>query len=131
MTIVNHISNLIGKEFLDRSLIQQRSTQYSQHFVGTSMQSEVVFYNCHHAICCYGSKYLDTYSILRCSPKGFDFKMLLDPFKEEFHLPTIFEFALRIFQRYWSDIQKFCSTFQRRIQLCGAHQDTSWQKHTR
>ena len=42
MTIISNILRFLGKEFLDRSLIQQRSTQNSQHFVGTSVQFEVI-----------------------------------------------------------------------------------------
>ena len=51
MAIICDILRFLGKEFLDRSLIQQRSTQNSQHFVGTPVQFEVVLNDSHHAIC--------------------------------------------------------------------------------
>ena len=90
MTIISNKLRFLGKEFLDRSLIQQRSTQNSQHFVGTSVQFEVMLNDSHQAICCDGRVYLDPDSSLCRSPKGLDFEMLLNPFKEEFYTPTIF-----------------------------------------
>lgn len=80
----------LGKEFLDRSLIQQRSAQNSQHFVGTPVQFEAVLNDSHHAICGDGRVYLDSDSSLCRTPKGLNLKMLLNPFKEEFYTPTIF-----------------------------------------
>ena len=90
MTIISNIFRFLGKEFLNRSLIQQRSAQNSQHFVGTPVQFEVVLNDSHHAICSDGRVYLDSDSSLCRTPKGFDFEMLLNPFKEEFYTPTIF-----------------------------------------
>ena len=82
MTIICDIFSFLGKEFLDRSLIQQRSTQNSQHFVGTPAQFEVMFHNSHHAVGSDGRVYLDSDISLCRTPKGFDFEMLLDPLKE-------------------------------------------------
>jgi len=80
----------LGKEFLDRSLIQQRSAQNSQHFVGAPVQLEVMLNDSHHAIRSDGRVYLDSNSSLCCTPKGFNLEMLFDPLKEEFYAPTIF-----------------------------------------
>ena len=90
MTIICIIFRFLGKEFLNRNLIQQRSAQNSQHFVGTPVQSEVVLNDSHHAICSDGRVYLDSDSSLCRTPKGLDFEMLFNPFKEEFYTPTIF-----------------------------------------
>ncbi len=90
MAIICNILRFLGKEFLDGSLIQKRSAQNSQHFVRTPVQLEVVLNDSHHAICSDGRIYLDSDSSLSCAPEGLDFKMLLDPFKEQFHMPTIF-----------------------------------------
>ena len=90
MTIISNILRFLGKEFLNRSLIQQRSAQNSQHFVGTPVQLEVMLNDSHHAICGDGGVYLDSDSSLCRTPKGFDLKMLLNPLKEEFYAPTIF-----------------------------------------
>ena len=70
MTIISNILRFLGKEFLDRSLIQQRSTQNSQHFVGTPVQFEVVLNDSHHAICGDGRVYLDSDSSLGRTPNG-------------------------------------------------------------
>jgi len=90
LTIISNILRFLGKEFLNRSLIQQRSAQNSQHFVGAPMQLEVMFNDSHHPICGDGGVYLDSDSSLCRTPKGFDLKMLLNPLKEEFYAPTIF-----------------------------------------
>ncbi len=90
MTIICDILRFLGKEFLDRSLIQQQSAQNSQHFASTPVQFQVIPHNSHHAISSDGRVYLDSDSSLCRTPKGFDFEMLLNPLKEEFHAPTIF-----------------------------------------
>ena len=54
------------------------------------MQFEVMLNDSHHAICGDGRVYLDSDSSLCRTPKGLDFEMLLDPFKEEFYALTIF-----------------------------------------
>ena len=90
LTIISNILRFLGKKFLDRSLIQQRSAQNSQHFVGAPVQFEVVLNDSYHAICCDGRIYLDSDSSLCRTPKGLDFEMLFNPFKEKFYTPTIF-----------------------------------------
>ena len=90
MPIICNILRFLGEEFLNRSLIQQRSAQNSQHFVGTPVQFEVMLNDSHHAICRDGRVYLDSDSSLCCTPKGSDLEMLFDPLKEEFYVPTIF-----------------------------------------
>ena len=89
LTIISNILSFLGKEFLDRSLIQPRSNQNSQHFVGTPMPLEVMLNNSHHAICSDGRVFLDSDSSLCRTPKGFDHKMLLNLFKK-FCVPMIF-----------------------------------------
>lgn len=49
-----------------------------------------MLYNSYHAISCDSGKYLDSYSTFSCPPEGLNLKMLLNPFKKEFHSPTIF-----------------------------------------
>lgn len=72
----------LGKEFLDRSLIQQQSVQNSQNLVGIPVQYESVLNDIHHAIYCDSREYLDSDCCLCSTPKGFDFEKLLNPFKE-------------------------------------------------
>lgn len=81
LTIICNILRFLGKEFLDRSLVQKRSAQNSQHFVGAPVQFEVMLDDSHHAISSDGRVYLDSDSSLRCAPKGLDFEMLFDPLK--------------------------------------------------
>lgn len=49
-----------------------------------------MFNYCNQAIGCYCRIYLDSNCIFRNSPKGFYMNMLLDPFEEKLHLPSVF-----------------------------------------
>ena len=64
------------------------------------MQFEVVLNDSHHAICSDGRVYLDSDSSLCRTPKGLDFEMLFNPFKEEFYTPTIFVEESNLCGRY-------------------------------
>lgn len=90
MTIFSITYRFISKELFDRSLVKQGSAQNSQHFVCCPLQFKVMLYNSYHAISCDSGKYLDSYSTFSCPPEGLNLKMLLNPFKKEFHSPTIF-----------------------------------------
>lgn len=49
----------------------------------------LMFDDTHEAISDNGNMYLNTYGILTFSPKGLDLKVLLNPFEEQFNLPSI------------------------------------------
>src|SRR5690606_41189580 len=51
---------------------------------------EVLSNNRYKTVSCYGSEYLYTHSIFRCTPKRFYFQVLLYPFKEQFYCPSVF-----------------------------------------
>ena len=55
-----------------------------------SANLEVMFDDCNEAVCDDGDMYLDSYRIFRLTPESFDLEMLLDPFEEQFHLPSVF-----------------------------------------
>ena len=74
MAIICNILRFLGEEFLDWSHIQQRSTQNSQHFVGASVQFEVMLNDSNHAICSDGRVYLDSDSSLSRTLKRYDFE---------------------------------------------------------
>ena len=86
--IFTHII-LFGEKFPDRNFIQQRSILYSQDFVCTSIMLKIMLNNSYHTICDDSCKYLDSNSTFGCASKGFNLKMLLNPFKEEFHMPPV------------------------------------------
>jgi hypothetical protein len=50
---------------------------------------KLILNNSYHTICNDSCKYLDSNSPLGCTPKGFNFKMLLDPFKEQLNMPPV------------------------------------------
>ena len=78
------------EKFNNTSFIQERCAQNSEYIKRCSAEFEFTFYNGNQTVCNDGSIDLYSNSILRSAPKGFDVKMLLDPFKEEFNLPPFF-----------------------------------------
>ncbi len=90
MTIIYNIFKFLGKKYFDRDLLQKRSAQNSQHFIGVIILFVAIFNNSHNAICCEDRVYLDSNSSLCSALERLDFKMLLDQFKEQLHMPTIF-----------------------------------------
>jgi len=83
-----HIS-LFEENIPDRSFIQQRSAQDSQDFVSTSIKMKIMLNNGYHTIGYNSCKYLDSNSSFCCTPKGFNLKMLLNPFKELLYMPPV------------------------------------------
>ena len=78
------------KEFSDRGFVKERHTQDTEHIKCASIQSKVMFDNGNKAISCNSCVYLDSYSIFGNTPKRFYMQMLLNPFKEQFYLPSVF-----------------------------------------
>ncbi len=71
------------------SLVNQRDSKYLKLLIDASLQFHIVLHNCDKAISDYGTLDLDAHSILRCSPKLLDTQMLLYPFEEQFHTPSV------------------------------------------
>jgi len=78
-----------GQEFLNGVLYQQGIAKDTHDLNNRSIQFEVVFNNCDNTVRDDGDMYLYPDRILRFSPKGFDTKVLLNPFEKQFHLPSV------------------------------------------
>ena len=76
------VSNIIHGE--------QGAAQDSHDFHDGTTDLHVMFDDANETICDNGNMYLETYCILRFSPKGLDAEMLLDPFEEQLNLPSVF-----------------------------------------
>ena len=74
----------------DVILGEKRTSQDSHDLHNRTPEFEVVFDNADETVCDNGDMYLDTHRIFTCSPKRFDFKMLLNPFEEQLYLPSVF-----------------------------------------
>ena len=55
-----------------------------------SVNLEIMFDDCNEAVCDDGDMYLYPYRIFRLTPESLDLEMLLDPFEEQLHLPSVF-----------------------------------------
>ena len=73
---------------------------YPERCNSQQIELKIMFHNCYHTICCNGTKYLYSYSTLSCSPKGLDFKMLLDPFKKSSTCQRVVKQS-NLFSRYF------------------------------
>ena len=74
---------------MDGILDQQGIAKDTHDFNNRPVQFEIVFNNSDETVGDDGDMYLYPDCIFRFSPKGFDTKMLLDPFKKKFNLPSI------------------------------------------
>lgn len=86
--IIGHIYHR-SQEILDGILYQKGIAKDTHNLNNRSVQFEVVFNNSDEAVRDDGDMYLYPDCIFRFPPKGFDPKMLLDPFEEKFDLPSV------------------------------------------
>lgn len=77
------------EQFLNAVFDQQGTAQYPHDLKDGSAEMEVVLDDCDEAISDDGNVNLYPDGIFRHTPEGLDAKMLLDPFEEDFHLPTV------------------------------------------
>jgi len=91
MFIIKHITHWFCsfKEFFDRSFIEKRHAKYAEYIKSTTMK--IMFDNSDKTICCDRRVYLDSNSIFGNTPKRFYMQMLLDPFKEQLYLPSVYK----------------------------------------
>lgn len=78
------------EQFVDVILDKQRMSKDAHDLHNWAANLMVMFDDTHEAICDDGHMYLNTDSILAFTPEGFDLEMLLDPFEEQFNLPSVF-----------------------------------------
>jgi hypothetical protein len=85
--IIQYFSSL--KEFPNWRFIEKRHAKDAQDIKRTAVKIKIVFGNCYKTISRNSRVYLDSDGILCDSPEGFYMQVLLDPFKEQFNLPSI------------------------------------------
>ena len=78
-----------SQEFLNGILDQEGIAKDTHDLNNRSVQFEVVFNNGNKTVRDDGDMYLNSDCILRFTPKGFDAKVLLDPFEKQFDLPSV------------------------------------------
>ena len=101
------ISTLSSFEQLsNRGFIEKRHAEYSQYIESASIKPKVMFNYCNQTIGCYCRIYLDPNCIFRNSPKGFYKKMMLDPFEEKLHLPSVFIEHSNVFSADFKPVSK-------------------------
>ena len=78
------------EQVLDAVRGECRFAKYAHNLEHGSPDFEVVLNDGNEAVCDDGDVYLDSYGVFRLSPEPLDLEMLLNPFEEELHLPSIF-----------------------------------------
>ena len=79
-----------GKQFPNIILRKQGTAQYPHDLYDWTSQFEVVFDDSDKAVCDDGHVNLNAYRVETFSPKSLDSEMLLNPFKEQLDLPSVF-----------------------------------------
>jgi len=77
------------EEFPDQSLVEKRHTEDTKHIKGASVKLEIMLNNSNKAIGCDSRINLDSDRIFGYAPERLYMQMLLDPLKEQLHLPSI------------------------------------------
>ena len=70
-------------------LVCQRYPKYLKDFVDAALQFHIVLHYRNKAISNYGTINLDADGILGCAPELLDSQVLLDPFEEQLHTPSV------------------------------------------
>ena len=89
LVAISLLSSQRFEELLDGILDKQCTTHDTHDFNHRSAQFEIMFHNSNETVCNDSDMYLDSDSILRSAPKRFNLEMLLNPFKEQLHLPSV------------------------------------------
>lgn len=77
------------QQFSDIILDQQGTPQYTHDLNNRPVRLEIVFDDTNDAVGDNRNVYLDTDSILRFSPKGFDSEVLFNPLEKQLNLPSV------------------------------------------
>jgi len=78
-----------GEKFGDAVLCEKRSAEDTQYLVDTSVEIECFLDDSHRTIGYYGGIDLDAHSDLAVAPEFLDLEVLLYPFEESLHFPSV------------------------------------------
>ena len=70
-------------------LVGKRDSENLKDFIDAAFQFHVMLHYCHKAVSDYGTIDLDAHGILRGAPELLDAQVLFNPFKEQFHAPSV------------------------------------------
>ena len=79
-----------NEKFRNIIFCEERTAENSHDLYDRSSQLEVMLNDTNEAICDDGNMNMNTYSIVALSPERLDLEMLLNPFEEQFNLPSVF-----------------------------------------
>lgn len=93
----------------------KQGTPHNAHYiVDASFDFHFVLYDCHYTIGTDGCIYLYAHRSLRVAPEGIDAEMLLNPFEEKLHLPSVLIQEYNLFSR---EIEIVCVESKRPAQI--------------
>ena len=70
-------------------LVRKRYSENLKDFIDAAFQFHIVLYYCHKTVSNYGTIDLDSHGILRGAPKLLDAQVMLNPFEEQLHAPSV------------------------------------------
>ena len=89
MVIFRFINSVVKEEFINPIFCKQRAAKDSHDLHNRAIEFEVMFDDSDKTVGNDGHMDLDADGILRFAPKGLDSEVLLNPFEEEFDLPSV------------------------------------------
>jgi len=100
MSIFRHIVHRFWslEELSDLSFVEKGHVEDTEHIKGASIKMKVMLNNSDKAIGCNRRVNLDSDCIFGYTPERLYLQMLLNPLKEQFHLPSVFVKQRNIFR---------------------------------
>ncbi len=110
------------EQFPDGRSVNERASQDAEYIEHAPVETAVMFSDSNKAVSGYGTINLYPDCVFRIAPKGFDVKMLLDPFEKQLHLPTLFVKHCNIF---CADIERIGNIYKRAFEFLGVVHDSA------
>ena len=87
------LEGIIHKQLIERDFLEDVHAQNLDYPTQTFVDSMNLIETGNHEVNAQGDPDLGAHGVLRCAEEGFDAQVLLDPFEEQFDLPTAFVYG--------------------------------------
>ena len=86
---ISILQNIFRKYFCNRDFLEKHDAENLQDFAQTQLDRQFLLDNRYQNVNTDGDPDLSFYRVLGSTEKCLDTQMLLDPFEEDFYLPTV------------------------------------------